>query len=319
MHALAGIVLVVACLVLAVPAAEASFPGRNGSIAISRFGPSDELTIWLVDPRSGRAQQLTRAPRHCMREAAGWEDTDPSFSPSGRLIAYYHQDDCDPRIRAGIYLIRADGRMPPRRVPVSPLRGFPAFSPSGKRLASDWAGSIFITTLDRPKRKRELSDPRDRQWSAPSWGATGRLALTVGGLTGPVGHIATMRPDGSDLQLITRSRRDSLPDWSPHGDRVVFFRTKEWGQVGPTNGDILIAPARADPGQPPTRLTHTRNAIAPAWSPNGRAIAFIRTTRKGRYDPHLAIMRANGDRQRRLAIDKVNPFDRISWQPRPQR
>ena len=150
-------------------------------------------------------------------------------------------------------------------------------------------------------------------------GSNRAVGVTVGALSGPVGHIATMRADGSDFQLITRSRRDSLPDWSPHGDRVMFFRTKEWEAVGPTNGDILVAPAQSDLGQRPTRLTHTRDAIAPVWSPNGRAIALIRTARKGRYDPHLAVMRARGDQQRRLPIDEVNPLSRISWQPRPRR
>jgi Tol biopolymer transport system component len=317
-----ALALALASLALVGPVAEASFPGRNGLLAVGRFAPGQAVTIWLVDPRSGRARQLTRVSRRCRAKrerGRGWQDSDPSFSASGRFVAYLHIDfyECDPRTPDGIYVIRADGRGR-RRLPVNPDGSNPAFSRSGRLLAFDDSGSIFIRDLKRPPPARELSDPRPslfRQWSAPSWGASGRLALTVGATTGARGHIATVRPNGSNLRLVTRSARDQQPDWSPQGDRIVFSRVDNPELAFPDVSDILVAPARAHRHQRPKRLTHTRDAFSPAWSPDGREIAFVRTSIGTRFDPLLAIMSARGARQRQLPVDEVDWLGRISWQP----
>jgi Tol biopolymer transport system component len=315
----AALTLALAWVVLTGPAAEASFPGANGLLAVSRFAPGPAVTIWLVDPRSGRARQLTKVSRRC-RSGRGWQDDAPSFSASGRLIVYTHIDfdECDPRTPDGTYVIRADGSGR-RRLPVNPFRANPAFSPSGRSLAFDGSGSIFVRDLKRPPPARELSDPRPsllREWSAPSWGVSGRLALTVGATTAARGHIATVRPNGSDLRLVTRSARDEQPDWSPQGDRIVFSRVNSAEVAFPNASDILVAPASAHRPQRPRRLTNTRDAFSPAWSPDGREIVFVRTSIGTRFDPRLAIMTARGTRQRQLPVDEVNWLSRISWQPR---
>jgi Tol biopolymer transport system component len=317
-----ALALSLACLALAGPVAEASFPGANGLLAIERFDVLRwDVTIWLVDPRSGRARELTHMPRRCRGPGPAWEDSEPSFSPSGRFIVYAHRDECAPGTPDGIYVIRADGRGR-RRLPVDSLRADPAFSPSGRRLVSEFSGSIFITRLDRPRSERELDDPRPRllrQFGSPSWAATGRLALTLGASTGAVGHIATMRPDGMDLRLVTRSGRDREPDWSPTADRIAFARVKSPETVIHTGSDILIAPARARRAQRPKRLTHTRDASSPVWSPDGREIAFAReigVDREGLPERRLAIMRARDGGGQRLLLNRLTPLGGgISWQP----
>ena len=314
-----------ACLALASHPAEASFPGRNGLLAVSRFAPGPATTIWLVDPRTGRARQLTRVPRRCRGAESAWQDSDPAFSASGRLVVYLHIEfdfpECHPRRPEGIYVIRTDGRGR-RRLPASGDAGSPAFAPSGRLLAFDDGGSIFIRDLERPPPARELRDPRAslfRQWSAPSWGVSGQLALTVGATTGARGHIATVRPNGTDLRLVTRSARDQQPDWSPRADRIVFSRVDRADLAFPEVSDVLVAPARAPRHRRPKRLTHTRDAFSPAWSPDGGEIAFVRNSAIGiRFDPHLAVMSARGARQRLLPVDEVNWLSRISWQPLPR-
>ena len=80
------------------PAAEAAFPGRNGLIAISRFMPGGATTIWVVDPRSRRTRQLTRVPRRCRGAESAWQDSDPTFSASGRLVVYLHIEFDSPSV-----------------------------------------------------------------------------------------------------------------------------------------------------------------------------------------------------------------------------
>jgi Tol biopolymer transport system component len=305
--------------------AEASYPGRNGLLAVSRFAPGQATTIWLVDPRTGQARQLTRVPRRCRGAESAWQDSDPAFSASGRFVVYLHIEfdfpDCHPRRPSGIYVIRTDGRGR-RRLPVSSSGANPAFSPSGRLLAFDEGGSIFIRDLERRPPARELSDPRPslfRQWSAPSWSQAGRLALTVGPTVGARGHIATVQPNGGDFRLVTRSVRDQEPDWSPQGNRIVFARVNDFDSIAPGGSDILVARSRARRHERPKRLTHTRDGFSPTWSPDGRGSAFVRDTPEPRSRRRLAIMSARGDRQRQLPVDdKLNSLSRISWQPLPR-
>jgi Tol biopolymer transport system component len=321
-RALVGLAAVLACSVLAVPIAEASFPCRNGLLAYSRigseFGPPFQATIWLIDPRSGRERPLTHVDRRCRGE--DWEDFDPSFSPSGRFIVYTHTDSCGARIADGVYVIRADGRKR-RHIPIDDSAveyRFPGFSPSGRLLVFEREEeAVFITSLARPARDGELQLAREDYTALfPTWGANGRLALVVGS-DNVGGHIATVNADGKRLRLVTRSARDSMPHWSPNADRIVFERRKENPATAPLQyrSDILVAPARAKGPVRPKRLTHTRDVFNPTWSPDGRLIGYVRDRPSESF---LAIMRARDGRRQRLLTKNVHPDSRISWQPRPR-
>ena len=129
------------------------------------------------------------------------------------------------------------------------------------------------TSFRRPDRKRELSlsVPRYELPDQPAWSSTGRLALTLGLYTG---HIGTATAGGKDLWLVTRSIRDAIPDWSPTGDRIVFQRAKDVGRT--VKADVLTARVRGKRQRRPMRLTATRDAYFPVWSPDGRYIAYVR-------------------------------------------
>jgi Tol biopolymer transport system component len=260
-------------------------------------------------------------PRGCRGPDPFWDDFDPSFSPSGRFVVYTHSDTCDPRTADGVYVIRADDRNR-RRIPIrdSAFRGhrFPGFSPSGKLLVFEREEeSVFITSIARPAREREVRPARFAYFPRfPAWGSTGRLALVVAG-DDVGGHIATVNTAGKDLRLVTRSTRDSMPTWSPTADRIVFERRKENPVTAPLQyrSDILIGPARGQRSVRPKRLTHTRDAFNPTWSPDGRLVAYVRDFPS---DSFLAIMRARDGRRQRLITNNVHPDSRISWQPRPR-
>jgi dipeptidyl aminopeptidase/acylaminoacyl peptidase len=95
---------------------------------------------------------------------------------------------------------------------------------------------------------------------------------------------------GSDVwvkNLHSRTRRvvrnAEAPDWSPDAKRLAFVR----------GSDIWIVDLAS-------KRTHLliRGAGNARWSPNGRRIAF---ERRGQFENHVYIARADGTAQRRLA------------------
>jgi Tol biopolymer transport system component len=324
---------------LAVPSAEASFPGRNGMIAFTRDGPPFRAedprrvgagTLWIVHSRSGRTRQLTRVPRRCGRRGWTWEDAEPSFSASGRLLVYHHSDECDPRTPDGFYVMRADGsgRRLIRRERSDEIPEFPVFSPTGRRLAfNEFLGNSYIVRVPQPgerplgdcdaefRRCRELFFPRYTEIVQPAWSSRGTLALTLSGVEGEgdTGHIGIARPRDRERQsvsrLVTRSRRDAMPDWSPKGDRLVFHRETFTGNR--FEGNVLTASARGKHRRP-RRLTDTRDAFFPVWSPNGRMIAYTRGELGPARHGTLWVMRAADGGAKRLVVRDVVP-SRIGW------
>jgi Tol biopolymer transport system component len=335
LHVRVGFALVVAlvCFALAASVAEASFPGKNGLIAFARTGPHGEQTIWVINPRNGRRHELTHVSRGCAGNAQSWRDREPSFSASGDLIAYVHVDSCDRRTPTGIYVMRADGT---RRRLVVPDPGWnrivelPVFSPSGRRLAYDefLVDETIITAMRGPgrfesRRALELSAFPFRFDSIvqPAWSPAGKLAVTVSGRFGlDRGHIATVAADGDGpVRLVTRSRRDAMPNWSPKGNRIAFHRLTQ-RRRGELGGNLFVAQASGNAGRP-RRLTKSLDAFFPAWSPDGRYIAYVRDQDFSEFDENpngsLWLMAASSGRPRRPLATNIYA-DQISWQPRPR-
>ena len=322
---LVALALVSASGAVAASVAEASFPGSNGLIAFGRVGRPfvtapvlGARTISLADPRSGRSRQLTHVPGRCGREGFTWNDFEPSFSVSGDLVVYGHWDRCDPRTPDGIYAIRSDGSgrrlvwratsgwSSPAIPPSHPLAGCSPSAPTADR-ASLPRSVARIASESCLCRLRSYDLPDE-----PAWSSTGRLALTLGlyrGISGPP------QPGGKDLRLATRSIRDATPDWSPTGERIVFQRAKD---VGPTvKGDVLTVRPRGKRQRRPMRLTATRDAYFPVWSPDGGYIAYVRAPGIPSTTGSLWTMRAGDGRGQQRVVTGV-VANRISWQPLPR-
>lgn len=223
-------------------------------------------------------------------------DTDPDWSPDGRLIAF-----ASSRNTGGIFVIHPDGTGL-RRV----FRGSASnvdWSPDGRRIAFQDRG-IHVLSLASGRPKRVL---RGNGFSLPAWSPNGRELAVVRDEADLSTAIYVVRSDGKKLRRLLRtqpSRSDprwssvaaseTEPAWSPDGRRLAF-------QAG--DGHIVvISPVDG-------RRHELATGYEPAWSANGSRLAFS-------LDDALWIVAADGsDGPRRVAAEGGDP----SWAPHSDR
>lgn len=124
-------------------------------------------------------------------------------------------------------------------------------------------------------------------------------------------EIWTADRNGNHARVLIKLRHAAAdePAWSRSAGRVAF--TVDHDPPSASQVDIYVARAY---GKGVRRLTRGRTVnTAPAWSPDGRKIAFAKATHGGFRRLGLFVMRADGSRQHRLTPNACD--DAPSWSP----
>jgi len=123
------------------------------------------------------------------------------------------------------------------------------------------------------------------------------------------GAIALINSDGSGgLQLAS----GASPDWSPDGRRLIFSNTQcetDWDTYYEClSGGLVVIDAET---RDTTRVRNSELGEAPAWSPRGDLIAFVRSAHANR----LFIVRLDGSELRELSFPQVGEIYEPAWSP----
>ena len=164
----------------------------------------------------------------------------------------------------------------------------PAFSPDGTLLVyQSWrpdAVGLHIRDM-RNNQDRNLTTDQDDAY--PSWSPDGKRLVFWNARDNT---ISTIGVDGADRRGVVGSGQ--FPAWSPRGDRIAYKGCLAGGNCG----IILVNPD----GGAQVRITAHANDGQPAWSPDGRTLAFV-SDRDGNWE--IYAINPDGSWLRRVTSD----------------
>jgi TolB protein len=286
--------IVLTLLSLLAPAAQASWPGREGAIAYVgiRVGQSrydfEPVGLRAFTPGALASEVVLSSEE---------TDSDPQVSPDGRLVVF-SRTLRDPSGLSGssIFVIGIDGtglrQVTPTHPGVSDLD--PAFFPSGGSIVFARSGEgigrgdLYSIRLDGSDPRRITETPA--QDLSPAVSPNGRqVAFQCSyyrrkGIEYSLPHICSVRPDGSHRRDLTprlqhKGEADD-PEFSPTGRTIAFT-------VGPgTIADVFTMHADGSrigtltnrDGNGGRRFPRKTGYAQPSFSPAGSSLAAVART-----------------------------------------
>lgn len=262
-----------ALAVIAVPPAQATYPGPNGRIAFADFNSEQ---IYAVNPDGSGLVQLTNID-------PGRATNFPSWSADSEqlLFTIFRSNRADDHSR--IWVMDADGSN--QRQVATDQPGFrdygPKFTPDGAHIVfarcrpNDGVCAIWKMRSDGT-RKQPLTPFVDDGTNehvdfAPTVSPDGeRIAFARFFGEGFNARLFVMNSDGSDPHSIAPPRFEPFaPDWSPDGERLVFG-----DKAIRTGSSLFTIGAEGTDLQQVTPRNYPFNDFFGVYAPRGNRIAF---------------------------------------------
>lgn len=271
------------------------------SLAFSeRVSPQAPFGIHLLSVERLERRSLTSPP------AGTRGDRFPAISPGGDTLAFTRRSNND---TDDIYLAPVSGGEPRRLTSDNSVINGLAWTPDGREIvySSNHAGARYLWKVPATGGPPERIPAGGEDPAIPAVARQGGLLAYTS--TRSDVNIWRTEARGSKgagasppAKLISSTRSDESPQYSPDGKKVVFSSSR--------TGHLELWTCDAD-GSNPVQLTSFDgpHVGSPRWSPDGRQIAFD-STAEGHRDIYL--VGVDGGRPRRLTTEPSADV-RPSW------
>ena len=259
--------------------------------------------VWMVSWDGAQQIQLTSTPEG---------ESSPRWSPDNKYLSFISS-----RMGAKTGQVWLMNRAGGEAVKLTDIKGGisdHAWSPDGKRL-------VLVVNEPDPADKDKPEEKPGEEKKTPKPIVVDRYAFKRDGdgfLRGERTHLYLFDVAGKKAEILTPGNFDeTAPAWSPDGSQIAFIRRHGEGDVDKTpNFDLFVIEARA--GAAPKRLTTTtaEETGRPAWSPDGRQIAYLLGDELKYYaydQAQLMVIPAGGGTPRPLTRELDRPVSSASW------
>ena len=284
------------------------------SITFTRFDGTNGH-VFAMRPDGSHVQQLT--------DAEGVQ-AHSTWAPNGRFLVFT-QVDTD---GASVQLQRTGSKQPQTLSGDLSWSMVPHVAPNSRRIAftsnNDGNYEIYSVARNGSGLRQLTFSKAPVQQVGPKYSPNGKLLLFASDRdeADPANqqNLWTMASGGGPMRRLTQglNNRESR-SWSPDGSQIVSQTVLDGvGQIvvmdadGGNQRQITRIPSSTPVFSPGSIFPDMRGAVTPAWSPNGRWIAFA-SNHQGTYD--LYRIRPDGTGLRRIL---KSPDDELSvgWGPR---
>ena len=274
---------------------------QGGWLAVMDKDTADgPFKLFLVSTETGEKRRLTSPP------PTFFGDQYPAFSPDGRTIAFARSSF---EWVSDLYLLELSSDLRPKAEPKrvtfeNSFFGYLAWTPDGHAIVfTGYSGLCRIELLPRVTKPERLLFSGEGT-SNPAFSRQGRFAYTHGVADSDIWRLdLARRPSGSAKRLISSTRYEWTPQYSPDGKRVAFASNRSGSP------EIWVSDSEGLNAVQLTSFGGFGIRRSPWWSSDGRWIYFTFIEGSG---PECWMISSDGGRPTRVNTNGMNtcPGDR---------